>query len=374
MYTRIISYPIFIFIVIFCISACTEDSPVSPTNSEIIENQITALFDSVLENTHVPGIVAGIWAPNEGIELIYTGGVSDLATKTELEPSMVFRIGSNTKTMTITILLKLVEDGIISLDDKLSMYVPDYPRADEVTIEMLSNMRSGIFNYTESGDFWGIISQNPAKIWSFDDLISFSLTQEYYFEPGSSFYYSNTNTILIAKIIEQLTNKSLEAHITEKLISPLNLISTKYIPHGTQLPGIHSKGYYAGEYDPTFPECSELVDVSFGGPAGSAVSTIFELKKYVIALTEGAFLSEQMQSKRLNSMMNIGSPIGIEYGIGLFEYKSFFGHDGGIPGYTSLMVHSPTKNCTIIIWYNSQLPDTPTNLLGIITKLIYSEL
>ncbi len=92
----------------------------------------------------MPGIVAGIWAPNEGVELIYEGGYANLETKEAMGADMLFRIASNTKTFAITILLQLVDEGKLSLDDKLSQYYPDFPRGDEVTIEMLTNMRSGI--------------------------------------------------------------------------------------------------------------------------------------------------------------------------------------------------------------------------------------
>lgn len=61
--------------------------------------------------------------------------------------------------------------------------------------------------------------------------------------------------------------------------------------------------------------------------------------------------------------------------MGIMEYKGFYGHNGALPGYTSLMMHSPELNCTIIIWYNSQIDSSvPTDLLYVIPKLIYPDL
>lgn len=359
-------------LIIFAIS-CKKDID-SPTESELIKNKIVAVLDSVLDNTHVPGIVAGIWAPNEDIELIYTGGVSDLETNAPMDADMVFRIGSNTKTMTVTILLMLVDLELVALEDTLSKYLPDFPRADEVTIEMLCNMRSGIYNYSDNLDFYNNLAQNPTHVWSFDELLSYPINNNYYFDPDSGYHYSNSNTLLIGKIIEQITNQTLKENITEKIITPLGLEKTDYFASGVDLPGYHSKAYYFQDYDPDNPEYTEYFDVSWAGPAGSAISTLDELKEYVITLVGGGFLSPELQQRRLNSMIPMENPWGVTYGIGMLEYKGFYGHNGSLPGYTSLMIHSPSKNCTIVIWYNSQLPDNPTNLLPIIPHLIYSNL
>ncbi len=355
------------------ISCSSDDNIVEPGSSERIEKNIKAVLDSVIENTHVPGLVAGIWAPNEGVDLVYTAGVANLETGEPLSAEMIFRIGSNTKTFTNTVLLQLVDEGLISLDEKLSGYFPDYPRADEVTIEMLTNMRSGIFNYTELENFWSQITINPTKMWNPEELISSTQNQEYYFNPGTGFHYSNTNTIMIGKIIEMITGRSLESNIGTRIISRLNLINTTYLIAGTEIPGYHSKAYYAGEYDSSFPECSELIDVSWAGAAGSMLSDIYELKTYSEALAGGTFLSDQLQAQRLNCF-DAGSSIGLKYGMGIFEYKGFYGHNGGMPGYTSLMVNSPERNCTIIVWYNCQLETTPTELLTVIPQLIFPDL
>lgn len=342
------------------------------SQAEITENNIQAVLDSIITNTHVPGLVAGIWAPNEGIDFVYAAGLSDLETKDPMSPDMIFRVGSNTKTFTITVLLQLVDEGLISLDDRLSDYLPDFPRADEVTIEMLTNMRSGIYNYSEDEEFMGILMEDLNHVYTFEDIINYVSGKEYYFDPGTDFHYSNSNTFIAAQIIENITGKSIEENITSRLIEPMNLINTKYLTSGIELPGYHSKGYYAGTYDPELPEFSELANISWAGPAGSVISTIFDLKQWVIALINGDFLSEPLQTRRMNSMHD--AIHNLSYGIGLLEKKGFYGHTGGLPGYTSLMVHSPEKNCTMIIWYNCQIDaTTPADLLPNIAKIIYPD-
>jgi len=355
----------------FFFTSC-EKSNNDPSEAEIIQNNIKTVLDSIIENTHVPGLVAGVWAPDENIDFVYSAGLANLETQTPMSEDMIFRIASNTKTMTITVLLQLVDEGLVSLDDPLSEYLTDFPRADEVTLEMLTNMRSGIFSFTESEDFYNTLENNPTKTWTTDEFIEYGRINPYYFDPGTGFHYSNTNTSIAGKVIEIVTGLSLEYNIRTRVFDPLNLINTVYLVGGTQIPGYHSCAYYGGEYDPSAPELSEYLDASYAGAAGGAISDIFELKTYVHALVDGQYLSDSLQAKRLECH-EMGDPHGRTYGMGVMGYKGFYGHNGGTFGYTSLMMHSPERNCTIVIWYNCQLPESPTDLLYVIPQLIYSD-
>lgn len=362
---------LFVVVLLTISISCNKDGESSPPESQKIENSIQAVLDSIINNSDVPGLVAGVWAPDENIEFIYTAGVSNLETQEPLSADMIFRIGSNTKTFTITVLLQLVDEGLISLDDPLSDFLPDFPRADEVTIEMLANMRSGIFSYTDLIDeFWmKVLYTEPNKYWSTDELIAFGVDYPYYFDPGSGTYYCNTNTIIIGKIVEMITGTSLESNIRTRITDPLNLVNTTYLASGIEIPGYHSSAYYCGEYDADFPECSEYYDISSLAAAGGAISDIYELKRYVRALVNGKFLSAETQQKRM-----VCPESNSYYGLGILNYKGFYGHNGSMPGYTSIMIYSPEKNCTIIVWYNCQLDNAlPDNLMQLIPELIYPD-
>ncbi len=331
-------------------------------------------MDSVIANTHVPGVVAAVWAPNVGVDFVYTAGVADLETQAPLSDDMVFRIGSNTKTFVITVLIQLVDEGLLSLDDSLSKFFPDFPRADEVNIEMLANMRSGIHSYTATDEFYQILLSDPTHFWTAEEMIAISALYPYDFDPGTNFTYSNINTIFAGRIVEILTGASIEYNVRTRIIDQLNLINTAYLLGGTQVPGFHANGYYIGEYDPTLPASLEYFDVSWGGAAGCMISTSYELKTYVEALTQGTFLSPELQQQRL-VCHDWNPPLFAKYGMGIMEYKGFYGHGGSIFGCTSIMVHSPEKNCTIIIWFNCQIETiTPTLMLPTWVKNIYPNL
>jgi len=336
-----------------------------------VDSVLKAAADSMLNNTKVPGLVALVFDRNKGIEWIYEAGYSNIPEKLPMNRDYTFRIGSNTKTIVVTVLLQLVDEGKVSLYDKLSKYFPEYPKADKVTVEMLANMTSGIFNYTNDEEFWNEMMANPTKVLTPDELIEIGLFKHgYNFEPGEKFEYSNTNTIIIGKIIEKVTGNSLENEINNRIIQLLQLTKTGFLTSGLDFPGPHPRGYYAGEYEPDF-DVTTLCDISWAWAAGSAYSTPFELQKYVQTLVGGGFISDSLQQKRLNDVRMINDISG--YGIGILKRGSFYGHNGGLPGFTSSMYHSNLRNTTIIIYFNSQLPEIPDVLFLRIVEILYGK-
>jgi len=337
-------------------SACKKDSTADP-NQPLIE-QMKAVTDSIIQNTEVPGIVALVVDHKRGIDWLYTAGVTDIPNNLPMNGDYTFRIGSNTKTMTVTVLLQLIDEGKIALDDKLSKYFPEYPQSDKITIAMLMDMKSGIFNYSEDMEvFMQSMFTNPAKVWQPQELIDLGFSHDFYFEPGTGFHYSNTNTFLIGKLIENLTGNSLESEINNRLFQPLNLQNTGFLTSGVALPGNHGRGY---EIRDTLPnvDVTEHYDISLGWAAGSAWSTPRELQKYVERLVSGGYLSETLQQKRMTDSF-YNSPdlwLGkISYGLGLMRCgRSFFGHGGDLPGFSSSMYHSNEKNCTVILYFNTR--------------------
>ncbi len=155
-------------------------------------------------------------------------------------------------------------------------------------------------------EFWELVFDDPTHFWTLDEIfeLTFDIFGEnlYYFDPGTSFHYSNTNTIIIEGIIEMLSGTSLESLITQNIINNQSLVNTSYIIGGCHIPGYHSNAYYMGEYDESFPELSEYLDYSFARAAGGMISNIYDLKTYVKELTEGDFISPQLQEKECRFM------------------------------------------------------------------------
>lgn len=338
-------------------------------NEELIARMQEAT-DKVIETTHVPGIVALVADHSLKINWVYTAGVSDIPNSTPANASYTFRVGSNTKTFVVTVLLQLVAEGKISLDDKLSNFFPEFQNANKITIAMLCNMTSGIPNYTEDDYFLDRMLNHPKRVWSPLELVRIGINKEFSFEPGTSWKYSNTNTILLGMIIEKLTQNSLQREIGMRVVDKLGLRQTDFLTSGTELPGIHGRGYYEGEYVQGV-DMTEHYDISWGWAAGSVYSTPLELQKYVEAMVGGGLLPDDIQTRRFSEHI-VHFDENIAYGLGILKRGTFYGHNGSLPGFTTSMYHSPEKNCTVIISFNSQLEDTiPDQLFDRFVEILY---
>src|SRR5262245_51005200 len=109
---------------------------------------IEAALSKSFAETKAPGVVVGIWIPGEGA-FIAAKGFADAKTKQSMRSADYFRIGSNTKTFTATLLLIYADEKKLGLDDPVSKYTPWVPNGDRITLRMLGNMTAGLHSYTE---------------------------------------------------------------------------------------------------------------------------------------------------------------------------------------------------------------------------------
>lgn len=340
---------------------------------ENLEYRIDRLCDSIIETTGLPGMMVGIWSEEKGITYVKGRGVSDLKTKAPFSSSQYFRIGSITKTFVITAVLQLVDEGKLSLEETLDTYFPTFPRANEVTLRMLCNMTSGIPNYSETAKFEYELDHNPKKKWKPEELVALIKNEPYLFDPGTKLYYSNTNTTLLGMILEKIEKKKLDEIIDERFVRPLGLKQT-YLASGHSLPSNHVHGYMNFTDSLSYTDdVSESFDISWAWAAGGMVSSIYELKSWVEALVDGKFLSAKTQQQRFDSKFPDGT---FRYGLGMYTYGGdMWGHNGGLPGYTSIAMHHKKKNITIVIFFNWQHDEvTPAALYKELIQLVHPEL
>jgi D-alanyl-D-alanine carboxypeptidase len=282
------------------------------------------------------------------------------------------RIGSNTKPMTGTVILQLVDEGALRLDAPVSTYRPDVPNGDHITITQLLNMRSGLYNYSESLAFNQALDQTPAHVWTPDELLAIAFQQPPYFAPGTGYHYSNTNTILLGLLIEQMTGDSASAAFQKRLFDPLGLTQTVLPPRDSAaIADPHPQGYMYGTNAETAASAvlsaeqqaaaaagslqpNDVTDASpsWAWTAGSGISTADDLVQWVQVLVGGGLLSTAMQAQRLASMLPVdpAAPAGIGYGLGLAKLGPMFGHTGEIPGFNSVALYDPAQDLTVVTW------------------------
>ena len=350
-------------IILFSVCSCKKNSDPEININDQIVAEWERISDSMLAASRVPGMIVGIWAPNNGLAWVKGKGQANAAAGQRPDPAMKYRIGSITKTYTYTVLLMLVDEGHLALTDKLSKFIPDFPRADSITIRMLCNHTSGIFDYTETNQWRYSLMTEPLKKWTSQEMIDLVRAEPFYFSPGTYFTYSNTNTIIAGAIVEMITGKSIILEIQERIINRLHLANTIY-PANNLIPGSFVHGYGWGwESDTTeLPDVSEAYDPSLAGVSGAIVADVFDLKVWVEHLYKGTLLSAATQAQRLTVVPAPGEACE-EYGLGIMHKinPDMWGHTGTIPGYKNWAGYCPSENVTIVIGYNSTT-DKPMDL------------
>ncbi len=187
-----------------------------------------------------------------------------------------FRIGSITKQFTAACILQLSEKGLLYLDDKLSKYIPDYPKGDSVTIHMLLNHTSGIKNYTEMEAF-GPKAILPLPI---DSMIAIFKYAPYDFSPGTKFSYSNSGYYLLGMIIEKVSGTTYRDYLLKNIIQKVGLKNTD-VDRVDSILQYRAKGYAKTK---TGWQHAQLISMEAPYSAGAMVSTVNDLHTWMKAL------------------------------------------------------------------------------------------
>jgi D-alanyl-D-alanine carboxypeptidase len=340
----------FIFISNCSVSDGSSSVPAqTPTFSPDIQKKMEQVIDENMASLKIPGVIVGVWVPGQGT-WIKAKGKADISTGRDIKPSDKVRLASITKTFTITVLLQLVDEGKISLDDTMDKYISNVPNSDNITIRELCNMTSGLYNYNEDPGFDEIYINEPLHKWTPQELVNIALSHEPYFEPGKGYYYSNTNTLLIGMIIEQLTGNKLEMEIQNRIITPLGLKNTTFATT-PDISGEYSHGYVDPNEDGHLLDFTER-DPSCAWSAGAIVSNLDDLYIWAGAVAEGTLLTQKTQQERLTWSGQTSNPL-FKYCLGIYYVGNFLGHNGEIRGYNNCMYYLPSRKATFIVFSNN---------------------
>ncbi|MFP4497126.1 MAG: serine hydrolase domain-containing protein [Vulcanimicrobiota bacterium] len=344
----------FVFLVLLITGlSCTnsDDETSYPRFSDQKVQEFRQIVNAIMEEENVPGLVVTVRVPGEGY-WTEAFGKSNLETGETLELNDKFRMGSITKTYTVTVLLQLVDEGKIQLDDPLSLYMPDFPNSEAVTIRNLASNSSGIFDYTHDETFIEILENDIQTYFSPSQLVEFAKNHPPLFPPGTKYSYSNTNFVIIGMIIEQITGNSLNEEFENRIFKPLGLKNTSY-PDGNSIPAPYTHGYMATNDEDELYDVTEI-NPSIAGSAGAMISDLEDVCTWCEALVSGALLTPQTQQERLKLNGFSDENKNLKYCLGIYYMGDFLGHDGSIFGYNTAMFYLPSRNATIVILSNKQ--------------------
>ncbi|MGH9096595.1 MAG: serine hydrolase domain-containing protein [Acidimicrobiales bacterium] len=329
--------------------------------------RLNAAAQSSFEAAATPGAIVGVRTPQGTWTNTY--GFADPATKAPMTSDMNMRIGSVTKTFTGTLILQLAQAGKLSLDDTIDKYYPGIPNGNVISLRMLANMTSGVASYyTDS--FLTTYFGNPETVFTPDQLIAYGVSASPIFAPGGKFNYSNTNTILLGKVIEKVTGQPYADVLQQQILGPLGLTNTTFPTVSPVIADPHAQGYtLQGSTKLTQPVDATNWSPSFGWTAGAMVSNLQDLLVYDRALATGqGLLSSAAQTERLDSFPK---PAG--YGLGIGCIDGWIGHTGELPGFNTSLYYDTTSDTSVVVLVNSDIPsgacsesptltDNPTDL------------
>ncbi len=349
----------FLLILSCFISSCVaQQSP----NTRYADVQKT-VDDLVFKNS-IPGLNVSFIKDNQVYN--YSAGYTDVQEKKRLTVSDRLLSGSIGKTYLVPLVFKLIDKGLISLDDRLIDHLSPFdwlsriPNIEDISIRHLLSHTSGLPRWVMSQDVWTQAANQPNKVWTYEDRMSYIFDLDPVHVAGESWAYSDTNYLFLGMLVEELYGEAYYRILQHEVLLPNGLHNT--VPSDKRLIDKLANGYS------DLPESFQIPKkvISSAGYAfnpqlewtgGGLASTTEDLVKWCHEYYTGTMINEE-----LTRLMTTIEPTGKEcfgvhsYGMGSFVYQTSdgeaYGHSGFMPGYNSIMVYYPNSKTSIAVQAN----------------------
>lgn len=359
------------------LAGCSDDSSVNDASatSPLQQSELAATLQADVDEHRLHGVVGVVAQINDEAGVVRArAGESTLGSGTPVEFDTRFRMGSNTKTFVAVVVLQLVEEGTLSLEDSVEKWLPGVVSGNgndgsKVNIRQLLQHTSGLHNYTAdlftgftADDFERVRYDSVAP----EDLLAIALGHAPDFEPGASWNYSNTNYILAGMIIEAATGRDWPSEVQDRISAPLGLTATFDPGDDPDLPSPHAQGYHL------FAENEPLLDVTsynhtWGGAAGSLVSTLDDLTRFWRALQSGELLAPAQLAEMQTTVAAVGLDEvipGVQYGLGIMSVPTscgdaYWAHYGDTTGFTTRNAVNPAGTRSVVLSNNTSFDVGP---------------
>jgi len=343
-----------ILLFVFLLIGCTNKEEAN------LEDKMQMVLDKGLARHGAKGASAAIINADGHLWTVVSGISHDTVPINE---DMIFAIGSVTKNIVAALALRLAEDNLLSLNDPLSKWLPDYPFIDNsITIRQLLNHTSGIYMFWENDSIWKDLQLYREKHFEPEDVLGY--IKEPDFSPGDGWRYSNTNYLLAAMIIEKATGSQLAKELRNRFWNPLG-IENVWLSQQEQIPlekMAHIYGddnmFGAGDKDLTYEPRISHESIGFGS------SGVFIAPRDLAYWCHQLFEGNILQGQSMNEMLQLVDfrPIAnmTAYGLGVQQYdkrfshgKTALGHGGGNIGSTTYMMHLPDYHLSLVVSINA---------------------
>lgn len=355
----------------------------TPTVSQKINPAAQTKLEQLVQSNNITGLSFSIIYPN-GKQENYVSGFSDVEEKIPLNTNHVFFSGSIGKTYAAALLFQLVDEGKVDLSQKYKTYFPNLewlskvPNIDDITVSMLLEHTSGLPRYVLGEKVWEVLHNNPDKVWSYQDRMSYIFGEAPVHEAGKGWAYSDTNYILIGMLIEKILGEYYYDIVKSRILKAKKLESTHPLDKRT-IPNL-AVGY--SQLPPSFKIPNKTVtngkyvfNPQMEWTGGGMSSTARDLARWAKIYFEGGLFSKALLEKMTTINPNGNKVMGENsYGMGSFIYAlksgKAYGHTGFMPGYNSIFVYLPKEKIAIALQSNCDYAGKKMKLTEYLDALI----
>jgi D-alanyl-D-alanine carboxypeptidase len=309
---------------------------------------LQAILDHARQQNNVPAISVAVLLA-DGRSWVGVSGDRQLSPAKAADGQTEFAIASITKTFVTAVIMQLVDEGKLSLGDHLDTWLSDVPNAAAITIRELLGHTSGVYNYFENPHYNDLVFNRRSHRWTFNEIIG--LVRHAYCAPGGCYHYSNTNFVLLGRVAELVTGKSIAELVRRRLLDPFGLKHTSFQPdEPTSTDRAHAY-LYGTDWTRSSPVLPMMSAATVAWAAGAMVSTPADLARWARLLYTGQVVSQAL----LDQMLSVRK-CHDNYGLGtrwmVINGRAVDGHLGSLRGYNDAMWYFPREGATIVLLSN----------------------
>jgi CubicO group peptidase (beta-lactamase class C family) len=304
-----------------------------------LEQRVDAYLKPLIDEDLISGSI--LIARDGKIELAKGYGPANREHGVPCTADTVYRLASVTKTFTAMAIMILQERELLSVEDTLDRYIPDYPQGDRITLHHLLTHTSGVINYSALPDHYRVWTM-PHTI---EEVIARFKNEPLRFEPGAKFEYSNSGYVLLTYVIEKVSGESYESFMKEAIFEPLGMQHTGMDSHTKIIPNRATGHYNFGDGIVQAP----YLNAAYTSGAGGLYSTVGDLFKWDRALYTDRLVSEHTLKKMFTPRLQ-------NYGYGWFIREEFgrrlIEHRGGINGFLTMIQRFVDDDVLVVTLFN----------------------
>lgn len=348
-----------------CASAARE-AATPPAVDTAQADAVARIVEEVMASEHLRATIVRVTV--DGRELL-TRAAGESMTGVPASPAMHFRNGAVAISYVATLLLRLVDDGKVRLDDKLSKWLPDTPHANRVTLEQLASMTSGYVDYVIGNtEFNDAFYRDPFRQWEPDELLGFATSKPLLYEPGTNWNYSHTNYVLLGKALEKATGEDMPTLLSDEVLEPLGLTATanSFTP-AIPAPALHAftserRQALGIPSDTSFYEESTFWNPSWTITHGAIqTTTIYDMAATAVGIGSGRLLSEESRNRMTSTELRgktraqpgcatcMPMTDGYTYGLGLVISGDWLLQNPMFAGQSAVEAYLPSKKIAIAV-------------------------